>query len=217
MRAQLARRRAAERAGVPRLGWKLAFHDPAFQRRLGLAGPLAGALPGDAVLAPGATICPDAGARLAVEAEIAIRVAAAPASQGGVVIASVAPALEVVDYGLPADDLETLVAHSFFHFASVFGAERPFDAKLRPADCVRRVLRNDELQPGVDPALTPRSLPGVLDTVASLLRSHGEDLLPGDRILSGSLVQPLRVRPGDRVRVDFGAWDELSLRIAPAA
>lgn len=213
MRAQLARRRAAQAAGVARLGWKLAFHDPAFQRRLGLDGPLVGALPAEAVLAPGAALRTGPDSKLAVEAEIAIRIAG-PAAEPPA-IASVAPALEIVDYGLPARDLEAMAGHSFFHFASVFGAEQPFDVALRPADCVREVRRNGETVGGVDPALAPAALPALVEKVATLLGVHGESLLPGDRILAGSLVQPVRVGPGDRLSVDFGAWGELAVQVAP--
>ncbi len=152
-----------------------------------------------------------------MEAEIAIRIGRGqPAEPGAAAIESVAPALEIVDYGLPSDDLEAIAAHSFFHFASVFGAERPFDPDLAPAACVGQVRRNGEPQRSVDAALVPESLGRVVAAVAALLRAHGERLLPGDRILSGSLVQPLRARPGDVVSADFGAWGELSVRVAGA-
>lgn len=220
MRAMIERLHAAERAGAQRLGWKIAVNDPAAQRQIGIAAPLVGALRGDGVVEPGGTLSLCSGERLAVEAEIAIRIGRKlrprPAPElAARAIASVGPAIEIVNYALPSDDLATIVEHSFFHAASVFGDEYSFDPELELATCLRQVRRNGEPVRDVDSALVPRSLGAVVSTIAMVLHAHGEALRPGDRILSGSLVQPVRARAGDVVSADFGAWGDLSVRFAP--
>src|SRR5262245_23804946 len=105
MKAQLQAFRDALAAGAPRLGWKIGINDPKMLERLELAAPVIGWLAGDRALKSGATYQLRPGTRVALEAEVAVRVG------GGGTIAGLAPALEFVNYSLPANSFEGILAH----------------------------------------------------------------------------------------------------------
>jgi 2-keto-4-pentenoate hydratase len=202
--------------GMPRLGWKVAINDPAMQRRLGLDGWVTGFLRGDRVVRSAGTYTIADGAMVLVEAEVAIRIGVevppgAGEAEGGAAIAAVAPAIEVVDYTRPMTGLATILAHSVFHDAVVFGDERPLDAGSIAGPSVRC---RGEVARSADPALDPGPLGALVARVATFLGAHGAALLAGDRIISGSFTQPLPVVTGDDVEVDFGALGAVSVRIA---
>jgi 2-keto-4-pentenoate hydratase len=131
-------------------------------------------------------------------------------------VAGIAPAIEIVDFARPSDDLAAILEHAIFHEAVVIGAEL---APTALADLVPEhplLFRNGELARRPDPAFAPRDLAAVLWHAARFLAQHGERLLAGDRLISGSFVQPLRVVPGDAIEVDFGRIGGVQVRLAPA-
>ncbi len=201
--------------GMPRLGWKVAINDPAMQRRLGLDGWVTGFLRGDRVVPAGGTYTIADGAMVLVEAEVAIRIdrevaPGASAADGGAAIAAVAPAIELVDYARPMTGLATMLGHSVFHDAVVFGDERPPHAGSVAGPIVRC---RGETARTADPALDPGPLGVLVARVATYLGAHGAALLAGDRIISGTFTQPLPVVTGDDVVVDFGVLGRVALRV----
>lgn len=208
MRAQLERRAAELAAGAERVGWKIGLNDPAARRQTGLDGPLVGTLVGTRVI-PAGGVCPlRPGARSHVEAELAIRVgrdveAGESPERARGAIAALAPAIEVVDYSLPADGLEGVLAHSLFHQAVRFGNE-VVGLFAPPAPRWPRVLLNGRAARTPEPTLVPRDLGALVALVADTLDRYGETLRRGDRILSGSFTRPLRVEPADAVTLKFG-------------
>ena len=103
-------------------------------------------------------------------------------------------ALEIVDLGAP-DDAAVIVAANVFHRAVAFGP-------IHPAMTVAqgRLIVNGQLR---DSAVADGNYPAVVDRVAQLLAAVGERLLPGDRLITGSIVQ-VPVDPGDHVIADLG-------------
>ncbi len=201
--------------GMPRLGWKVAINDPAMQRRLGLDGWVTGFLRGDRVFRSADTYAIADGAMVLVEAEIAIRVGRevppdASVADGEAAIAAIAPAIELVDYARPMTGLATMLGHSAFHDAVVFGDERPAVTGSVAGPTVR--CRGETVRMP-DPALDPGPLGALVARVAAFLGAHGAALLAGDRIISGTFTQPLPVVTGDDVAVDFAALGGVSLRI----
>jgi 2-keto-4-pentenoate hydratase len=206
--------------GMPRLGWKVAINDPAMQRRLGLDGWVTGFLRGDRVFRSTDTYAIADGAMVLIEAEIAIRVGCevppdASVADGEAAIAAIAPAIELVDYARPMTGLATMLGHSVFHDAVVFGDERPPVVGSVAGPLAGPTVRcRGETVRVSDPALDPGPLGALVARVAAFLGAHGAALLAGDRIISGTFTQPLPVVTGDDVEVDFGALGGVSLRIA---
>ncbi|HYC57591.1 MAG TPA: fumarylacetoacetate hydrolase family protein, partial [Candidatus Binatia bacterium] len=146
--------------------------------------------------------------RLAVEAEIALRIgqvvpAAATAAQAGAAVAAAAPSLEVVDYSLASRDLMQIAETASFHHGFVLGAESsPQCAPRVRADCPRLCI--DDVATGdADPALVPEDLGEIVVLVARFLARFGERLEAGDWILTGSCVRPAFVGSDDVVHADF--------------
>lgn len=205
---------------MPRRGWKIGINVPEVLAGAGLSHPGVGWLSGWNALASGDRLDPPPGAR--VEAELAIRVAdaVAPTATRGEALAvgsEVAPALEIVDYGLPAGDLTQIVAHCMFHWAWVRGHGQP---PARAVDLGTRWPRLDV--PGaarveIRGDLVPDHLGDLLVFAARFLDDFGESLEPGDWLLSGSYAARAVALPtAGEVRADFGALGDVRLRVGAA-
>lgn len=192
-----------------RAGWKICVNDPRVQARLGLDAPFVGWLNGARVIASGGRYPVPDDARLACEPEIAIRIAAGgdPAAADGAraAIASVAPALEVVDYARISPELATIVETSSFHHGMVVGEPRPLAALPVLGPACPRLTRNGAAAGVPDASLVPADLAAIVAHVVACLRACGETLRPGDWILSGACAAPIPVAAGDEVVADFGS------------
>ncbi|HZP42889.1 MAG TPA: fumarylacetoacetate hydrolase family protein [Candidatus Binatia bacterium] len=216
MAAQLARFHALLAAGHPRVGWKVGFNAPAVQRALGLDGIVVGHLTLATALEPGRPHALAGGTDVRVEPEIAIHLGAAvppgaPPDAIRAAIIGLGPALEVLDLDRPLDDLESLLAANVLHRAVLFGATDPRRAGGGIADLDARFVRN-----GVEVARTSAvaalgDVAAIVGAVADRLAPFGEGLRAGDRIISGALVAPVAVAPGDRIAVDLGPLGTLGL------
>ena len=152
-----------------------------------------------AVTPDGATVAVGGWTAPAVEVEVAIRV-----GDNGEV-AGLAPALELVDLDLPFDDLEPILAGNVFQRGVVFGEEVP---GVDPWSVRVAVTRGDatvaEGALGEDPAAT-------VAFVRAFLAAHGAALVPGERIIAGSMIAPLAVTPGESLQVGFGPLGDLGV------
>jgi 2-keto-4-pentenoate hydratase len=210
MRRMLERARRAREAGAARAGWKIGLNLPAVQRRLGLGASVVCALDGARVLRSGARLPLALGARLAVEAEVAIRVGADGAP------GAMAPALEIVDPSRATPDLAALLEGGVLHRATVLGEERP-----PPAQPVRAFAPRITLHaPGRaatagdwDESGWPASFEALLAHATRFLERWGEALRPGDLLLSGSFTRPLAVGAGDRVEAIFPPLGGVALEL----
>jgi len=204
MQAQLRNFRAELTRGMPRLGWKIGINDPRVLERLGLDAPVVGWLRGDRVLRSGDRYVLRRGTRVAVEAEVALRV-------GGGAVAALAPALELVNYSLPANSLEGALEHDIYHDAVVLGRETlpvPIADDAWP-----HLRRNGEEISHRDPALPVMQPSAVVRHVADMLARYGEWLETGDWVICGALTRPLPVRSGDRIEADFGPLGRVAVEI----
>ena len=203
MRLLLARRAAEVAHGAAPVGWKIGFNGPAVQQHFGLSEPVVGYLTDTGVSPDGVTVPVGGWTAPAVEVEVAIRVG----DRGEV--GGLAPALELVDLDLPFDDLEPILAGNVFQRGVVFGREVP---GVDPWAVRVTVTRSDEtVAEGAlseDPATT-------VAFVGSFLAAHGAALVPGDRIIAGSMIAPLAVAPGDALHVSFGPLGELGVSFGP--
>lgn len=216
MEHQLARVRAEQDRGLPRIGWKVALNVPAVQKHLGLDGWVLGALPAASALVEPVFAVP-AESRIHLEAEIAIRLGTSLPSrvtpeEAAEAIEGYAPAIELVDYALPKDrGLAQISSHGFFHAASYVGGAYGGFHPIGPDFPV--VFRNGEPVAQAVPELALNDPAPIALGAATLLERYDERLDGGDWILCGSLVQPVEAAPGDLFVVDFGPMGQIELRI----
>jgi len=214
MERRLEAVRAEQAQGLRRIGWKVAVNAPAVQKALGLDGWLVSPLPARRALHEPVFQIP-AGARIHLEAEIAMCLGTSlPArvdrSEAADSIEAFAPAIELVDYALPASDLGAMAEHGFFHAGSWIGsAIGPFQA-IGPRFPV--VYRNGGRVAGAIPDQALHDPATIALGTAALLDRYDERLDGGDWILCGSLIEPVACEPGDVLTVDFGPMGPLEIR-----
>jgi 2-keto-4-pentenoate hydratase len=199
MRTLLAHRSSRLEAGATAVGWKVGLNVPALQQHFGLDGPVVGYLTDSTVCQPGAPVDIGPWVGPALEVEVAIRIG----DDGGV--AALAPAIELVDLDLPFDDLEPILEGNIFHRGVIFGPER---GGLTLAELAVRVTQDGRTVAEGRLVETPET---TVEVVRTYLSAHGAALVPGDRIIAGSLITPMAIAPGDRLEVDYGVLGSLSV------
>jgi 2-oxo-hept-3-ene-1,7-dioate hydratase len=204
--------------GAPRVGWKIGITDAAAQAKWGISEPVVGALSGNHAFESGADVPVRKGAVIRGEAEISIRVgedvtADCTLEQAHAAIASLGPAIELIDISKPGPDLATILSHSIYHAGVVFGEEHPSDTLRKVEPYWPRAFRNGKAVRQPEPKLIPEDLGRLVELVAKLLPRYGESLKAGDRIISGSFVTPMIGEHGDTMKVDFGALGTVELRV----
>jgi len=196
--AMLMRRREILAQGAEPIGWKVGFNVPAIQERLGLDAPLAGFLTTNSLIQDTWSIEDDG--PVVVESEVAVEL-----GDDGRTIVALLPALELAD---PADldiELEQILAGNIFHRAVAFG---PRVETREPG--AGRILVNGEEQH----AVTGGDLDAMVEAVAARLEPAGEQLRPGDRIITGVLAPPHEAQPGDTVRLELDELGSVELRFS---
>ena len=207
MQSLLAQRDAAVARGAHLVGWKIGFNTAPIQQHFGLSEPVVGYLLDRAVQPDGATVSLEGWSAPAVEVEVAVRVG--PLDEAGApTVAGLAPALELVDLGIPFDDIERVLADNICQRGVVFGEDM---SDIDPFAVAVSAAKNG--QPVGDGSLV--EAPAVTaDFVGDFLRTHGAVLEPGQRIIAGSLTPPITVAPGDALDVTFGPLGTLSVHFS---
>jgi 2-oxo-hept-3-ene-1,7-dioate hydratase len=201
----LAERREA---GDRLIGWKVGLNAAPVQQHLGIVRPVLGHLTTASVIEPGSTHSLAGGVRVGVEPEVAIHLGAAGT------IASLGPAIEVVDLDPELTELESILAGNVFHRGVVLGpALEDFD----PAglDTLTATVRKNgsvvESAPFSDTGEAPAD---VVKLIAERLALVGEELAEGQVIIAGSLTPIVFVGAGDAIEVDLGPLGSLQLGLA---
>jgi 2-keto-4-pentenoate hydratase len=202
--ALLMRRREILAQGAEPVGWKVGFNVPSTQERLGIDAPLAGFLTTDSLLEDGSSWSIEDDGEVIVESEVALEVGA-----DGRSIAALFPALELADEPDLDLEIEQILAGNIFHRAVAFGPR--VEAKKPGA---ARILVNGEEQHTVPAADTVERLEAMVEAVAARLEAAGEELRPGDRIITGIIAPPHRARPGDTVRLELEELGGVELRFS---
>jgi 2-keto-4-pentenoate hydratase len=198
----LVRRREILARGAEPLGWKVGFNVPAMQEKLAIDRPLAGFLTTDGLLEDGAEVSLDG--PLVVESEVAVELGDDARS-----IAALLPALELTD---PPDlelGVEQILAGNIFHRAVAFGPRLE-----TAAPGAARILVNGSLEHSLPAENAGAHLTDMVDAIAGRLADAGEELRPGERIITGVLVPPHPALPGDTVRLELEALGGVELRFA---
>jgi 2-keto-4-pentenoate hydratase len=202
--ALLTRRREILAQGADPIGWKVGFNVPATQERLGIDGPVAGFLTTDTLLEDGATWSIEDDGEVIVESEVGLKV-----GPDGRSIAALFPALEVADTPDLDLEIEQILAGNVFHRAVAFG---PRVETREPG--AARILINGEEQHTVSAEETVERLEAMVEAVAGRLADAGEELRPGDRIITGIIAPPHEAKPGDAVRLELEALGGVELRFS---
>ena len=205
MRAQLDRRSELLEGGEEPLGWKVGFGNPQSFDRFGTSAPMVGFLLRSALLEPGASVPIGDLAQPALEAEVA----AIMGDDGS--IAALAPAFELADVDPPPEDVETILAGNIFQRAVMLG-ERSDDAS--PDGLSATLVQNEGAPIEVDDTrLATGDINAVLRHTSELLEAFGERLGPGDVVITGAIVPPIPVKPGDRFDFDLSGVGRLAIEL----
>jgi 2-keto-4-pentenoate hydratase len=197
--AMLTRRREMLAQGAEPIGWKVGFNVPEIQQKLGIDAPLAGFLTTDSLVEDSWDEYP-----VVVESEVAVEL-----GPDGRSIAALLPALELAD---PPDldlELEQILAGNIFHRAVAFG---PRVETAQPG--AARILVNGEEQHSIDAERAGANLEAMVQAVAARLEAAGEQLRPGERIITGVLAPPHEAQEGDTVRLELDALGGVELRFS---
>ena len=197
--ALLMRRREILAQGAEPIGWKIGFNVPEIQEKLGIDRPLAGFLTSDSLIEDDWDEYP-----IVVESEVAVEL-----GDDGRSIVAMLPALELAD---PPDlelGVEQILAGNIFHRAVAFG---PRVETREPG--AARIIVNGEEQHSLSAAQTVANLDAMVDAIAGRLSDAGEELKPGDRIITGVLAPPHKASAGDTVRLELEALGGVELRFS---
>ena len=216
--AHLNRFDARTQGATARLGWKVAFNVRSVQERLGLSGSIVAGLT-RATLHDGARPYSLAGAtRPALEAEVVVwlgrNIAAEdPEEQVAAAIAAWAPAIELVDFDRPFDELETILAEGVFHRAVVLGARTPVTADADLARHRVHVEHGGRVVCDVDAREATGHAPAVLSHLARLLAPYGHFLAAGDIVILGSMNPLTLAEAGKTFAVSIDGLGATSLSL----
>jgi 2-keto-4-pentenoate hydratase len=193
--------------GAAHVGWKLGVGDA---ERIGDEIAL-GHLTSATLLATGSTFHSSGTRALSADAEIFLEIGRELApnpteSEARRAVAAYGGALELVDLGDAQDGPQTVVADNIFHRAVAFGPRQPH----LPADELDvRVLVNGQIRAA---ASAPDDFTERLSAAARLLDAVQERMRPGDRVITGAVVQ-VPVSEGDTVVADFGPLGSVHIAI----
>jgi 2-keto-4-pentenoate hydratase len=215
MRDQLALRHERLDRGERPIGWKVGFGSPAAAAQFGLDRPLVGFLTDRGLLADGASVDVAGWTNPLLEPEIAVHLDddLKPNAKREDVVAAIgglSAAIELADLDPPPTDVQAILAGNVFHRHVVLGA---VDRTRRTADGIGgRVVRDgSEIASTDDPTALTGELVEVVRLVGELLEACGERLRAGDVVISGSVVAPVPVAPGQLVAVELGPLGGLGL------
>ena len=208
--AMLALRADQLAAGATHLGWKLGFGSASAKATLQLDRPLVGFLTTERRLdGPHATASLDGWSRPVLEAEIAVHLAADIEPGAGPddvrrAIAGLAPAIELADLHTPPTDVEAILGGNIYHRHVIIGPVSELHGVEGLTATVRRgsdtIATADDLE-----ELTGRLTETLALTTETLaICSSGADWLrAGDVVITGSVVPPIDIAPGQRLSAQF--------------
>lgn len=203
--------------GGRQLGWKLGLGTPAAREALGTPGPLIAAITDRGLVGSGDRLDLSGFGRPVVEPEIAVHLrldlaGEVSAEAARAAIEGFGPAIEVADVPEDRGDVQAILEGGIFHRAVVVGApEVGIDAgELRSLstwiECNGDVVARTE-----DPTALTGDPVELIRDVARFLAAFGERLRAGEVVITGSVVPPIAVAPGDTISAQFDRLGEVSI------
>jgi 2-keto-4-pentenoate hydratase len=204
---------SAQLAGLDRApaGWKLGVGTAAAMEAAGTTGPLLGYLTAATRLDDGASVGIEGWTNPVIEPEIAIFVGAdlepgAGRDEAAAAISGLGTAFEVVDIDRPLSEVEELLAGDIFHRAYLLGAPVAARAGGLTDGLDLSVVKNGEEVARTDaPEAAVGNLVDLTLHTVSYLAAVGRRLEAGQFIISGSVVPPIPLAPGDSLHYSDGA------------
>lgn len=206
-------------------GWKIAATSEAGQKHINVAGPMAGRIMSDTVIADGGTASMKGNEMRVGEPEFAFRMGrdlpprAAPYSVDDVLAAvdTLHPAIEIPDSRFAdfvgAGEAQLIADDACAHLFVLGG---PATANWRAMDLVEQrpeiALRGQRhIGHGKNVLGDPRV---ALAWLANELRGLGITLRAGQVVTTGTCHPPLPIQAGDHFAADFGVLGQVSVRFA---
>lgn len=216
--AMLELRRSRLDEGDRPIGWKIGFGSPAAFELLGTDRPLVGFLTDRGLVDHGAAVSLAGWTQPMLEPEIAVHLArdvGGDATRDDVrgAIGGLSAAIELADLHPPPEDVRAILAGNIFHRHVLLGQV----AEGRTtADGVRgRLVRDGEEIAATDaPEAATGELAEVVRLTAELLAAHGERVRAGDVVITGSIVPPVQVAPGQTVTAEIEPLGSLTVTLA---
>ena len=202
-RAQLELRRKRLDAGDKVLGWKVGFGAPAMLALLKVTGPLVGFLTQNARVQSGGSVSFAGWSKPVAEPEIAVHIgrdvpAGADRETAMAAIAGISPAIELVDLSAPPEDPERILSGNIYQRHVVLAGTDPARAGAQSDGLTCRIIRRGaEVAPTTDPQANTGQWVEIVRHVADVLAAFGERLRAGEIIITGSVVAPLTIEPGE--------------------
>jgi len=200
---QLELRRTRLAAGDKSLGWKVGFGAPAMLKQLDIAGPLIGFLIQSARVPSGGSVSLKGWAKPVAEPEIAVHIgrnvsAGADRAAAAAAIAGISPAIELVDVHTPPQDPDFILGENIYQRHVVLGGSGPHRAGASADGLTCRIMRHGkESARTTDPQANTGQWVEIVRHVADVLAAFGETLRAGEIIITGSVVPPLALEPGE--------------------
>ncbi|TNJ41379.1 2-oxo-hept-4-ene-1,7-dioate hydratase [Phaeobacter sp. B1627] len=214
--------------GRRKIGWKIGLTSRAMQQALNITTPDSGVLLDDMAFPSGATVPAGRFIQPRVEAEIAFvmksPLSGADCTAADIIAATdyVTPALEILDTRILRSDPETgksriitdTISDNAANAGLVTGADRhPIQAQdLRRTGVILK--RNGEVEEtGLGAGVLDDPVTSVL-WLARRMADYGQQIEPGDIVLSGSFVRPVECPPGTYIHADFGPFGSVEISFA---
>ncbi len=215
-------------AGRQVIGWKIGLTSRAMQQALNIDIPDSGILFDDMAFDNNCIIPADRFIQPRIEAEIAVvmnqRIGGGSVTRQDVVdaIDYVTPAIEILDTRIVRKDNETgqtrnvkdTISDNAANAGIVTGSAKHKldDHDLRWVGSI--VSRNGEVE---ETGLGAGVLNDPIESVLWLIQRmnhYGQQVEPGQVILSGSFIRPLECPPGSKIEADFGPFGHITVNFA---
>jgi len=214
-----------KQSGAPLFGWKIAATSEAGQRHINVAGPLAGRILAETVIADGGAASMAGIGMCVAEPEFAFRMQTdlppreAPFGMDEVLAAvgTLHPAIEIPDSRFADFTVvgeAQLIADNACAHLFVLGAPTTVDWRaidLMEEKPVITLGAQRYVGHGKNVLGDPRV---ALAWLANELRTLGLTLRAGEVVTTGTCHPPLPIRVGDTMQADFGALGQVSVRFA---
>jgi 2-keto-4-pentenoate hydratase len=215
--------RLRERRGERVIGYKIGCISPVIQRQLGADQPIFGRVFDTGYFPTGSRLSHARFADLAIEGELAIRLArdvsgpTLPDEDDIAAIGSVFALIELHHYGWSSTggSLPALIATSGMHAGLVPSEEETSCSGWVPPVQELSIRINDELVGSTTQPWAMGSPGAALRWIAMSLDDIGERLRRDQVILTGSVLPLFPVRPGDRVVVEALTLGRCDVAINP--
>lgn len=219
LQAEIARLREARGERV--IGYKLGCTSPAVQKQLGIAEPIFARLFDTECHNSGARLSHARYANLAVEGELAVRLArdvsaSRPADDDGRdMVAAIFPVIELHHYVLRSlkPCAQELIASNGMH-AGFVQAERSHAGPLVNPQCLAILVNGVKVGMGEEPWTMSDPIASVL-WLAARLGEHGLGLARGQVILTGSPLPLYPVGPDSQVVVEAPTLGSVCVTVDP--